>query len=117
MKTIFFLQKERHLMYSPVDRNGLWEREKSKRLPRHLFIYLLFMFLRLIEFSPIVPVGGYKSRLSISQDSQKTAAATDAGRRAGRGHKRPRFMFARKNMTLGLCCLSAEHLFHYLEDS
>lgn len=117
MKTIFFLQKERHLMYSPVDRNGLWEREKSKRLPRHLFIYLLFMFLRLIEFSPIVPVGGYKSRLSISQDSQKTAAATDAGRRAGRGHERPRFMFARKNMTLGLCCLSAEHLFHYLEDS
>lgn len=25
-------------------------------------------------------------------------------------------MFARKNTTLGLCSLSAEHLFHYLED-
>lgn len=26
-------------------------------------------------------------------------------------------MFVRKNMTLGLCSLSEEHLFHYLEDS
>lgn len=42
-----------------------------------IFIYLLFMFLHLIEFSTIVLGSGYKSRLSIGQDSPKTAAATD----------------------------------------
>lgn len=75
------------------------------------------MFLHLIEFSAVVAARGYKSRLSISRDSQKTTSATDARVGWAGGKRRPRFMFARKNMTLGLCCLSAEHLCHYLEDS
>lgn len=49
--------------------------------------------------------------------SQKTTSATDAREGWAGGKRRPRFMFARKNMTLGLCRLSAEHLCHYLEDS
>lgn len=91
--------------------------KRNVEMRGHLFIYLLFMFLSLIEFSAIVLAHGYKSCLSISQDSTKMAPATDAQEGWAGGKRRPRFMFARKNMTLGLCCLSAEHLFHYLEDS
>lgn len=95
---------------------GLWEKAKQRGEGR-LFIYLLFMFLCLIEFPAIVPARGYKSCLSIGQDSQKTSRATDVREGQAGGKRRPRFMCARKNMTSGLCWLSAEHLFHYLEDS
>lgn len=72
----------------------------------------------LIGFSVIVLVRGCKSRHSISGDCQNTTCDTDAGGRGGqRGKRRPRFMFARKNMTLGLSCLSAQHLLHYRQDS
>lgn len=67
-------------------------RKQCREVWGALFIYLLFMFLRLIEFSAIVPARGYKSCLSIGQDSQKTSRATDVREGQAGGKRRPRFM-------------------------
>lgn len=92
---------------------------KDQRRGVRALIYLSSIYgPALIGFSVIVLVRGCKSRLSISGDGQNTTCDTDAGGRGDQGGKRrPRFMFARKNMTLVLCCLSAQHLFHYRHNS
>lgn len=46
------------------------------------------------------------------KDNPETALDTDCSGFP----RRPRFMLARENMTLGLCSLPAEHLLHCLED-
>lgn len=50
----------------------------------HFSSYLLFMFFNLIEFSATVLACGYKSCLSISQDSPKDGFCYRCTRRVGR---------------------------------
>lgn len=104
-----------HLMHFHVDQRLNYKAECGEV---RIIIYLaLLISSRLIEFSAVDLDPGYKSCLSIGQDGQKTAPATDIWDRWVGGKSRARFMRARKNTTLGFCRLSAEHLFHYLEDS